>query len=392
MPNYEQVDPYAASRGFNQMVQLGQQRREYADSQDQRRLDNQERNRLAQLQGERFGMEREKQQFDMQQQRGEAQSQALPRAGALMSQVLGITDPVQRRAAAVQAIQANPQIFDALGIPSAQQIEKLNASDDQTLEQSLMGLAKLAPQSKPMEVSAGASLVRPGAGGNYENVYTAPSTPEKQTDDIREYQLARSQGYKGGFYQYMNDLKQAGAQRINLPSGYKFNPDGSMAPVEGGPADPKNKPPTEADKKAAVMFSSMINAENMLAKLPGGGADTASRTQRALSSVSLQSDEYRKYESAGLRWAANLLYLKSGATATPEEIKSTWKQFFPQPGDGDDVKAQKAQARGEEMGAVADSYNLDEQKIPHAPGAGGEGGGGTQPPQAPGGWSITPVP
>jgi hypothetical protein len=103
----------------------------------------------------------------------------------------------------------------------------------------------------------------------------------------------------------------------------------------------------------------MTNAEDQIAKLEkesGGATDTGSIWNQALGSNALtkpmQSDAFRKYESAALRWSANLLYLKSGATATPEEVQSTRKQFFPQPGDGPDVKAQKEAARQQEVESV----------------------------------------
>jgi hypothetical protein len=48
--------------------------------------------------------------------------------------------------------------------------------------------------------------------------------------------------------------------------------------------------------------------------------------------------------------------MKSGATATPEEVESTYMQFFPQPGDGPEVKAQKKAARMDEMIAITGAY------------------------------------
>lgn len=145
---------------------------------------------------------------------------------------------------------------------------------------------------------------------------------------------------------------------------------GQVTPT-GAKAPPKAAQQTEADKKAQVLFASMANAEKDIAGL--NTSDTSSIGQAILGSnrvtAPMQSDDFRKYEAAGLRWAANLLYLKSGATATPDEIRSTWKQFFPQPGDGEDVKAQKAASRQQEMSAVAGAYNIDTSKFgaPAAP-------------------------
>jgi len=128
---------------------------------------------------------------------------------------------------------------------------------------------------------------------------------------------------------------------------------------------------TETDKKARVLLASMENAEADISKMKD--VDTGSIAQRMLGSnaitAPLQSDDYRKYESAGLRWAANLLYLKSGATATPDEIRSTWKQFFPQPGDGDGAKEQKAAARAQEVSAIKGVYDPNGAGAATAPAA-----------------------
>ena len=113
------------------------------------------------------------------------------------------------------------------------------------------------------------------------------------------------------------------------------------------------KPMTEADKRNAVLYNSMLDSENTLKGL--SGADTSSRIERALGAVglpSLQSDDYKKYEAAGLRWTANNLYLKSGANAPDEEVRKAWVQYFPQPGDGPDVIAQKTAARQNELAAI----------------------------------------
>lgn len=155
------------------------------------------------------------------------------------------------------------------------------------------------------------------------------------------------------------------------PRGYRYSAsgDGSVEPIPGGPNDPNSpnrptaspKPPTEGDKRARVMYFSMKNAEKQLEKVTS--SDTSDLGQAILGKTAagkvLQSDDFKRYEAGGLRWAANLLYLKSGATATPEEIRSTWLQFFPQPGDGPSVKAQKNEARQQEMSAINDTYTFE---------------------------------
>lgn len=294
-----------------------------------------------------------------QQNQHAGKQQALSQLASLAQKALSIKDPAQRKAflASPEIAQVYGPSFQVIGADHGKGLSELQQLPDQVLEQRLSQVAQFAQRQAPINVAAGGSLVDPATG---TPIYTAPTKPNEAPSSIQEYEYAKSQGYKGSFQQYQTQMKQAGAQQINLPSGYRWNADGTMAPITGGPADPSRqppKPPTESDKKNAVLFSSMMNAENQIKALDKqGSTDTSSIMNRALGATPvtkpMQSDAFRKYESAALRWSANLLYLKSGATATPEEVESTRKQFFPQPGDGPEVKAQKEQARQQEIEAV----------------------------------------
>lgn len=44
----------------------------------------------------------------------------------------------------------------------------------------------------------------------------SPANIEKKTDDIREYERARSEGYQGNLQQFMIDMKKAGASSVNV--------------------------------------------------------------------------------------------------------------------------------------------------------------------------------
>lgn len=196
----------------------------------------------------------------------------------------------------------------------------------------------------------------------------APVDHFAEAEAGRNARAAAAKGAAGSDYVTMNPDEIAAA---GLPKGTvaQRNAHGKINVIKKPDAAGGGVKLTEGDKKARVMFSSMLNAEKDLAKVTG--VDTSSGTQIALGSnpitKGMQSDEFRKYKAAGLRWAANLLYLKSGATATPEEINSTWQQFFPQFGDGDEAKAQKAAARAQELTAVADTFGLDKSQIPQGP-------------------------
>jgi len=92
------------------------------------------------------------------------------------------------------------------------------------------------------------------------------------------------------------------------------------------------------------------------------GTDTSGLLDSALNSNAMTrvftSEDYRKHEAAGMRWAQNFLYLKSGASAPAEEVRKTMVQYLPQPGDTGAVIKQKAEARSQAMNNVAGANNL----------------------------------
>jgi hypothetical protein len=153
--------------------------------------------------------------------------------------------------------------------------------------------------------------------------------------------------------------------RMQPPAGYRFQPDGSLQFIPGGPADPSAKPkeppkPTEADKKAGVLIRGMQDAEQQIASA-SKQTDPTGKWNAVMGSIPLtggvfQSDDYRSYKAAAERWAANYLYLKSGAQAGQDEIQSTVRQFFPQSGEDDRIVKQKELARQQEMESAMAVY------------------------------------
>jgi hypothetical protein len=63
----------------------------------------------------------------------------------------------------------------------------------------------------------GAGQVRYGPNG--QQIAAGPSDIPKPTDDMREYEVAKQQGYGGTFQQYMIEMKKAGASSVNVNGG-----------------------------------------------------------------------------------------------------------------------------------------------------------------------------
>lgn len=125
----------------------------------------------------------------------------------------------------------------------------------------------------------------------------------------------------------------------------------TLAPGAGGAgAGGKQVKPSEGQIRSSLLAKGMRDAEQELFNLSpssviGRGAGFVPEA--------FKSGDRKRYESAAKRWAANLLYIKSGAQAGQDEINSTWQQFFPVPGDSQEEIAQKNRARIQELEAVS---------------------------------------
>lgn len=135
-----------------------------------------------------------------------------------------------------------------------------------------------------------------------------------------------------------------------LPTGYQLDPTNpaGLAPVPGGPADPKNPLNVSDQDKAAAGFADRLAAADAI--ISTNTAAGTSYTDAALSSIpfignTVSSQARQQYDQAKRDFINAQLRKESGATIQPSEFESAEKQYFPQPGDGEDVIKQKAQAR-----------------------------------------------
>lgn len=178
------------------------------------------------------------------------------------------------------------------------------------------------------------------------------------------------------------------------PSGYRWNMQGGLEAIPGGPAG-EGKAPTEFEAKSRIFgnraessgktFNTVekdysptaIAAAQAAANAPlglGGVAGTAAN-------ASLR-DVDQKAMQAKRNWIAASLRLESGAVIGPSEFTMQDKTFFPQPGDSATVIAQKRAARAQVEQELKAAGGQRKPTAAPAP---------ASPAQAPAGWSITPV-
>lgn len=122
------------------------------------------------------------------------------------------------------------------------------------------------------------------------------------------------------------------------------------ATLDGKPLGAKDKPLTDAQSKAALFGSRMQEANDILSKLSGKGTDVSMPGMGAGwgvgASMNVVATEGQQQLMQAKRDFVNaVLRRESGAVISPSEFDNAEKQYFPQVGDSDAVKKQKANNR-----------------------------------------------
>lgn len=154
-------------------------------------------------------------------------------------------------------------------------------------------------------------------------------------------------------------LVDMGANLGKPPTGYEWKrtPDGKpvigengapqLVPLEGGPADK----PTERERTAGYAAKMMQNSDRAIQEVldnpdfdPTSVMHLASRSNNAAA-----SPEYQQYRAAADEWASNMVFLRSGATAREEEKTAAFRNYWPQPFDGEVTVEFKKKLRDKAM-------------------------------------------
>lgn len=158
------------------------------------------------------------------------------------------------------------------------------AQQQRALEESGI-LSRFSPEERAMlvamEPSAAMQIIA-------QSVFREPPKP-KITDDMAEFDFARSQGFKGSFADWMIENRRAGASNVTVngnipkpPEGYQYSYDEKgnaigYEPVPGGPVADEQQADFEAGNAAASLAREIRNdpalasiTGNLQGRLPAG--------------------------------------------------------------------------------------------------------------------------
>jgi hypothetical protein len=197
------------------------------------------------------------------------------------------------------------------------------------------------------------------------NVIPKAPTP---TSDMQNFEFAKSQGFKGSFNDFKNQISPIEKERLALDR-EKFEFDKKQK--VGG------KDLTESQGKASAFQSQMVSASNAVNTLEGQGFDpTLFKSQTAVKLAGGVANPLipvaaQQYKQAQDQWSEAYLRFKTGAAATEPEVVRNNRTFFPVFGDKPEQIAQKAAAREQaerDIGIAAGrGSNLGAQAIGQQP-------------------------
>jgi hypothetical protein len=173
------------------------------------------------------------------------------------------------------------------------------------------------------------------------------------------------------------------------PAGYRLTPEGNLAFIPGGPADPntgrKNATPTEDERRSAGLAIRMEGAIAAMQKFPQAGRpEVPAEILRGMplmpeaAANAATSKERQQVESAQLDALDAALTLATGAAYTKDQLKNLSKSYFPQLMDDPETVA----AKEERLKKVIQTARI---RAGRAEGDIAKAGG------ASGGWSIKPI-
>lgn len=218
-------------------------------------------------------------------------------------------------------------------------------------------------------------------------VYQQPDEADQPTTQFRAlHERATAAGLQPGSPQYNDFIINGGVQRTEdvSPSFRVLSreeaeaagvPFGSQVDERTNriyPAQSRDQT-SEGERKAAGFFTRMTEAERIIQRLEDEGVTAPSFGERALGMV-LPEDMALGPQSEMLRqaqrdWVRAKLRFESGALIGDEEADEEIRTYFPQPWEGPEVIAQKAQARRVAMDAMRAAAGREAGQQPQGQGA-----------------------
>lgn len=174
--------------------------------------------------------------------------------------------------------------------------------------------------------------------------YAKPKEAE-EPKIVELFDEATGQPYKAQFNPQTGGYDRVGGVKARSGMQLTTNPDGTVSLTEG----PINSMPklSESEGRNAGFYGRGVESHEILNKLEDQGTSIWNKTAGNLPVVGnfLRSEDAQKFDQAKRNFINAVLRRESGAVIAPEEFANADQQYFPQPGDGEEVIEQKRRNR-----------------------------------------------
>ena len=270
----------------------------------------------------------------------------------------------QQMAALEEARLLNPQVAEQFApvVQSRQaqaQAQNLFADDPRAAALWMSGNEEFrnanARQYAPMAASEGTAIYTPGTGQTFFNERRAvvgDKVVGMGTNTLAPRQLMTvSPSFDDLTQRYTAESGRITATRpqaVTTGTGAVttlIGSDGTIGEQIQGPAPVAgaNAEQTVTQAKDASNVSRLVTSGRLISQFEENGFDFG---LGAVTGGQLRGD-FRAYESAAREWTDAHLRLTTGAQAPESEIVNAMRTYFPQPGDDENVRRQKAQMRAD---------------------------------------------
>lgn len=257
----------------------------------------------------------------------------------------------------------NPKIMELLNnqwaSPGQRSIAKMlmgqNADRRKLTEQRGYDAGLLQDKRSNTAELLAAGNTREDALRDEERAYEAANP--KQTGGITEYEYAKENGFPGSYIDFQQAKKGKGFSMTM--------PDGTTVQMGGGSGSGQPKLTVDAAKNAGYLIRTR-DSQEILNSLENQGTDLQAFLQNKLPfSNYAQTEDYQRYDQAKRDFVNAILRRESGAVISDSEFANAEQQYFPQPGQGAAVIAQKRRNRDNAIAGLkigAGGAKLPEQK------------------------------
>lgn len=203
-------------------------------------------------------------------------------------------------------------------------------------------------------------LINAGDGNLYDPTtkswIQAPGGAQKAPQVVELFDEASGQPYKATWDSASGQYKRVGGVKARSGMQLTTNPDGTVSLTEGPLS---NRPKlTEGEARNAGFLERVNRSAQVLDALEGQGTSLWNKTAGSVPVFGnyMRSEDAQKYDQAKRDFVNAILRRESGAVISDQEFANAEQQYFPQPGDGPDVIAQKranreAARKGLDIGA-----------------------------------------